>query len=201
MANNHKEEFVRKLKDEANKQEIEENLRIEKLEKLFEKFEKQINILDKEKVKIKTTKETLETETEKVKLQTIDIEKHLLEERNKRIKSENKLRRIDRERLIKKKVNKWRRWIFVFLFFSIIFFILSFSICLKNNNNEIIKSLKETIKFESTDDCAIIYFSISSGLFAIFLVFFGIRYINTSAVEAFKKSIEIPEGLEDEKIN
>jgi hypothetical protein len=200
LANNDKEEFVRKLKDEANKQELEEKQRIEKLEILFEKFEKQINILDKEKVKIKSTKETLESENKKVKLQNIDIEKDLLEERRKRIKSENKFKKIEREKFLKKKVRKWRLWIFIFLILSIVFFCLSLQISLNNNHLEILKSVKETIKFESLDNSAIVYNSLASTLFAIFLVFFAIRYINNSAVEAYKKSIDIPEELEDEKI-
>lgn len=200
LASNDKEEFVRKLKDEANKQELEEKQRVEKLEKLFEKFEKQISILDKEKVKIKATKDNLETEKEKVKLQNVNIEKDLLEERKKRIKSENKLKKIEREKFINKEIKKWRQWIFILLFLSIIFFSLSLNISLKNNSYNVSKSIKETIKFESLDDIAVIYCSLSSAFFAVFVVFFGIRYINNSALEAFKKSIEIPQELEDEKI-
>ncbi|MDP2159452.1 MAG: hypothetical protein Q8K02_03150, partial [Flavobacterium sp.] len=190
LANNDKEEFVRKLKDEASKQEIEEKQRIEKLEKLFEKFEKQISSLDKAKVKIKNDKVSLDSERERLKSENSDNLKSLNEEKIKRINSENKLKKIEREKFIKKKVSKWRSWIYLLLLFSIVFFITSLSISLTKNNYEITSSLRETIKFESSDNYAIIFMSLSSTLFIVFIAFYGIRFLNNSVVEAYKKTIE-----------
>lgn len=200
LANNDKEEFVRKLKDEASKQEIEEKQRIEKLEKLFEKFEKQISSLDKAKVKIKNDKVSLDSERERLKSENSDNLKSLNEEKIKRINSENKLKKIEREKFIKKKVSKWRSWIYLLLLFSIVFFITSLSISLAKNNYEITSSLRETIKFESSDNYAIIFMSLSSTLFVVFIAFYGIRFLNNSVVEAYKKTIEIPSEFIDEEI-
>lgn len=189
LAINDKEEFVKKLKEEATKQESEEKIRIEKLEDLFKKFEKQISLLDKEKLKIKKTNEL-----------NLNSTKELNEERIRRIQSENKLKKILRDKFINKKIAVWRNWILIFILFSAIFFCLSLKISLEKNKYEIIKSIKETIKFECTDNLGIIYISISSLLFAVFLPLFLLRFINTSTIEAFKKTIEIPEEHQDENI-
>ena len=193
LATNDKEEFVKKLKEEATKQESEEKIRIEKLEELFQKFEKQITLLDKEKIKIKRTNEQNENSL-----------KELTEEKIKRIKIENKLKKIERDKFIKRKVNNWRNWIFIFLFIAVILFLFSLYKTLILNEFEFAKSLKEIIKLENTENhIIIICTSLSYFSFSLFITFFVIRFINTSAIEAFKKSLEsqIPEELIDQKIN
>lgn len=201
LANNDKEEFVRKLKDEASKQELEEKQRIEKLEILFEKFEKQINILDKEKVKIKATKETLESEKEKVVMQSLDAKNNLLEERRKRIKSENKLKKFERESFLKKKMWKWRGWVLFIPIIPVTFSLIIFFISLNNNDWQFKASIREIITF-----CSINYISklLSIIVFfftAVFIPLFILRFLNNSNIEAYKKSIDIPEDLIDEKID
>jgi hypothetical protein len=198
LASNDKEEFVKKLKVEADKQEIEEKQRIEKLEKLLEKFEKQINTLDKEKIKIKATKETLENEKENIKLQNVDIENDLIEERKKRIKLENKLKKIERDKLIKDKLTKWRRWILFIPILSFFLMSLALIISLSQNNWEINSSLNEIINFCSKSYVSKILSILATIFTAIFIPLFILRFLNNSNIEAYKKSIEIPEHLMDE---
>ena len=113
LANQNKDEFVKKLKEEALIQEKEEEERIEKFEKLYQRFEAQIDGLDKAKSIVKT-KEIIFNEKEiefnrvnQESLNQIDILNQALEyEKNQKAEILKQMLKEKREKFIDNEVRK-----------------------------------------------------------------------------------------------
>lgn len=211
IAETNTSEFLRKLKEEAQIQEKEENERVEKFDKLYEQFEKQLNSLDKAKSKIKAKEGSLiekEQELEKEKQHT-ENEKYLINSQidnltkaleQEKIEKELILKQIradKKEAFINKKVKDWRRtsWIQVAICVSLLLASLVYILYLSNwefkQFDKTIKIYKENFWITTTFTFFIFCFTF------YFLRNLREKYSNNSNIKAFRDLIEIPEDLKN----
>lgn len=207
FASKNSEEFVRKLKEEAQLQEKEERERIEKFENLYKQFEKEISSLDRAKSVVKNKEnnlhekelelETVKSETEKEKLKI----QHKLESLNKALEEEklqkqNLLATIiseKKEKYISQEVYTWRKRSWIQSIVSVITLIIfAFYLFYQADWNieEAIKKYKENIYVTSV--IALILFIMT------FWVLRNLRekYLNHSNIKSYKDSIKIPNDIE-----
>ena len=206
LAQSDQEQFARRIKDEAIKQETEETARILKLETLFQKFEKQISTLDKERQEVKNKKLELDKEliattdiTSLKDKQINDLKEQLSEIETQRKKERHKQRQKDREFYINSQVRIWRKktnwellgWLFLLVFS--IFFLLWRSNWSVDNAINLYKTLQKD-------------FIIGNLILIVLFLFTGYTYrkwydknYNHSNIENYKKGLEIPEHLRDDE--
>ncbi|NLR91191.1 hypothetical protein [Flammeovirga agarivorans] len=220
LASDNKEEFVRRLKEEAKKQQIIDNKRFKMLEASVnelaqkaehfynakEKIEKNDQLKDDElkKLRAKTREQEIKKEKEKKKLEKLEaetseyqknnniLEKALLDEQNKVIK-------IKRKDFIHKELMKWRlkSWGeflllvgIVLSWFLYLFWTSDFSL--------------DKVQTDILEIKANFWISIIMSIFGFILTKITIptlygKYRNHSNIENFKKNLEIPEDCKDLK--
>lgn len=106
LATKDEKEFANRIKEEAKKQEAEENERIKNLDSLFQKFEKQIASLDKARQELKDKKKELDTEIKQTTESTINKDQQISELQNKINRIEDQQKR-DRKKQLEKEVEKY----------------------------------------------------------------------------------------------
>jgi hypothetical protein len=196
LAKQDKERFVNKIKEEARKQEEIEEKRISRLEKIISEMEVKGESLIR-----------LKTEYEK-KIRDVDLKKEserelenlrseLNQERKERLKVDNQRRKELRSNFIQKELNKWRRKTWVeFLIWMLLWLIITIGFLWTSDWN-FNKALEGFIQLKAN--------IIISSLFALAgIVFSGItirtlfnKYRNHSNIEAYKKSIDIPDDYKE----
>ena len=105
LASKDEKQFANKIKEEAKKQEAEENERIKNLESLFQRFEKQITSLDKARQELKDKKTELDVEIKQTNESTITKDQQISELQNKINKIEDQQEK-DRKKQLEKDIKK-----------------------------------------------------------------------------------------------
>jgi hypothetical protein len=204
LANRNEEQFARRIKEEAKKQEIEETERIQKLEILFQKFEKQIASLDKARQDLKNKKSELDKEitisTEVVSTkdsQITELQNRLLDIEKQRKKDKQKQLENERKIYIDNKVNLWRQKTNNELLVWLVISIVGVIALLWKSEWSIENAITKYKELQSD-------FLIGNFLIGIAFVFSGITWRkwydknhNFSNIENYKKGLEIPETLKD----
>lgn len=202
LANKNQEEFARKLKEEAKKQELQETERIQKLDGLFQKFEKQIASLDKARQDLKAKKNELDKEisitaetsnSKDEKISHLQLRLSEIESQNK--KDRQKQLERDRKNFIDNDIKLWRQKTHNEFFGWILFFCVGLLALLWKCDWSIENAI---VKFKELQAD----FIIGNLLLLIAFVFSGITFKkwydknhNFSNIENYKKSIELPEYL------
>lgn len=116
LAKNNEKQFADRIKEEAQKQQEEENERIQKLDLLFQKFEKQITSLDKARQELKVKKNELELEIKTTSETTVskdrrinDLQDRILGLENQQKQERKKQLEKDTKKFVDEQVNKWRQ--------------------------------------------------------------------------------------------
>lgn len=205
------DEFNRRIKEEAEKQEEIENDRATKFHNLFEKLEITISDITVQKGKIEQKKEVeKQEEIEKIKIESRnEVLRKIseLELKNKEIELlkktnldiENRIREEKRNVYIKRELIKWRTKSWIWLtFFGLLFLITLVWIIILFNGN-----LKEANRFiDQVLQCKIVVVLLGFVVFIIeSLVIRSLydKYRNYSNINAFKEGIDIPEEIKSLK--
>jgi len=205
LANQNKDAFVKKLKEEAVIQEKVEEERVLKFDKLYQRFEVQINTLDKTNLSIKTKEIELDkikkdVEVEKIATQSkIDVLNEVVEQERKQKKELQKQIRKDKRHIyIDTEITKWRKktwnhlWICIALFGIIgfyTFYLCDFDL---NKYDLFIKKHKENLYITGL-------LGLTFSLFSLFILkSFYEKYQNNSNIKSFKEMLIIPDNLKDE---
>lgn len=202
LAKNNEKQFADRIKEEAKKQQEEENERIQKLDLLFQKFEKQIASLDKARQELKVKKNELEVEIKTTSETTVSKDKHIndLQERISELEIQQKQEKQkqlekDTKKYIDEQVNKWRQKTNYELVGWLIAFILGVIALLWNSNWDINNAILKFKEMKSD-------FIIGNIIVILLFIFSGItvkkwydKNHNYSNIENFKKSIELPNHL------
>ena len=195
LAEKDKEQFVKRLEEEAAKQKRIEVSRIRKLEKVFEEISNRSEELEK-------TKKTFEKKSEgfdnvlKLKDQSeskvIQLEAKLLEQ-------QNKIREEKRDQWLNEQIFNWRRksWIEFTISILIVCGGITYIIYISNlsikNASEYIVELQSNIIISGI--FSLIIFIISAVSFRTLLD----KYRNHSNIENYKKGLKIPEEYKELK--
>jgi hypothetical protein len=204
LANQNKDEFVKKLKEEAVIQEKEEKERVLKFEKLYQRFEVQINTLDKTNLTIKSKEIELDkirkdVEDEKISTQTeINILNQVLEqERNQKKELQKQIRKDKREQYISTEVIKWRKkswnqlWFCIALFIAIVFYIFYLCDFDFHKFDTLIKKYKENLYVTG-------FLTVILSLFSLFILKnLYEKNHNNSNIKSFKEMLQLPDELKD----
>lgn len=207
LAKESKEEFVKRLNEEAKKQKEQEDQRIANMNKTLESFAKSAEAM-------KTLKDDLEKKASQLdeKVQKLEHEKtskvdeikklqdELTLEKNKQAKFENQIRSKNRENYIQNQVKKWRQKTIIELVIFLVILIGGMIWLLSSCNWSLSQAL---IKYKDLSTNIII----SSLLSLVGLVFSSIflnslfsKYRDYSNIEAYIRTIKIPEDLKDIEI-
>ncbi|MCF0038980.1 hypothetical protein [Dyadobacter fanqingshengii] len=200
LAETSKEEFVIKLKDEANKQLIEENNRIEKLDGLLQKFQLQVTKVGKERLRLKQKNEHIDKQELSYQAKTSELELKLANERKEKIIAKNKLIAIARNAFISKKVKKWRLQILIPFLAAAGIALIGILILLSSNQWNFSELFNNIEKIKKDSLGSLLMAMIGPVIFAFFMPVFILRFFNVSNIEAFKKTITIPSELMDEEL-
>lgn len=196
LAEKDKEQFVKRLEDEAAKQKRLEENRIKNLEKVF----KEIALKTEELEKSKSTYEKKTKVFEKVigEKKESDSKVSILE--NKLLDEQNKTKEIKRNLWIKSEVKKWRNksWL-EFTFLSIIFILaLGYILYISNWDIKIasdyLKELNSNLIVSGF--ISLIFFIVS----AVSLNALINKYRNHGNIQNYIKGLEIPDELKEIKI-
>lgn len=208
LANKNTEEFNRRIKEEAQKQEVIEIDRAAKFEELFKKLEIAIGNMSVQKGKIEQKVETkkqreiikIKTESENEiqkkndEIQAKEAEIERLKQEN--LEKENRIRHDKREIYIANELKQWRKkswWWFgivsVILIFGIIWIIVSCNGNLSETNKLLDKLLQNRL--------VAIFVSVISVIIEVF-VFKSLydKYQNHSNIKSFKDCIKIPDEFQ-----
>ncbi len=197
LAKTDKEEFVKRLEKEADKQKKIDNARFERLEKevnkIIQKSEELEKIRENYELKTKNNDEfvsSLKTEN-KEKDETIKELKDKLDSIEKNQKLEKKDEIIDNE------LKKWRNKSWRELFICLLLLLLSVACILYISNWSHIKAMEYIYSFKTN-------VLITSIVGLLVMIFNGFvlkslydKYRNYSNIENFKKSIKIPKELDE----
>lgn len=206
LANKDQKQFANRIKEEAKKQEAEENERIKNLELLFQKFEKKIASFDKAKQKLEDRKKELDEEIKTTTASTVtkDLQISELQEKISQIESQQKKDKQkqlekDTKKYIEEQVSKWRQKTNIWLgIWGGLFLCVVLALLFKHN-----WSIQETINYckQWGSD-----FVISKLLLLLSFLFTSYtfkkwydKYHNHSNIENYKKSIELPDYLKNKE--
>lgn len=209
LANTNSVEFQKKLKEESLIQEKEEKERIEKFDKLYERFEKEINILDKVKSNFKTKEISLDERSEQLENQkkqlskeqnqskiTIDnLSNELEKERKEKSEILKNLVAENREKFIENEITKWKNKSLKQLMYCGIVLICAITYFLYlaewkiDNCTYVYENYKNNLLITAL-------ITIVGFIFTFFILWdFRGKYYNHSNIKAFKDLIKIPEHL------
>ncbi|MFP5042937.1 coiled-coil domain-containing protein [Parasediminibacterium sp. JCM 36343] len=204
LAQKNQAEFARRIKEEAQIQETDENERIQKFENLFQKFEKQVASLDKARQELKTKKSELENEiftTSKITndkdSEIEDLKIRLSEIQNQQKKDKQKQKQKDRDLYINNQVLEWRHRTIVELIIWSMGLVICILLLLWKSNWNINNSITLYKNLQAN-------FLIGNLFLLLTFIFTGITFKkwydknhNHSNIENFKKGLVIPEYLND----
>jgi hypothetical protein len=192
LASNDKEEFVKRLQEEANRQKKIEESRIQKLENVFKNISERTDELEKTKQEFQEKSKNIDVILKEKESKESELEDKLLIEQNKN-------REILRDNWYSKQIKKWRikTWIefsiFASIFIAGILYILFESDWNFTQAVEYFKELKANIIFSGLVSIALFiwnYFTVKT-LYA--------KYRSHSNIENFKKGLKIPEDMKELK--
>ena len=206
LAKTNEQEFVSRIKQEADKQAQEENKRIQKLDQLFKKFEKQIISLDKARQELKEKKDKIEAENKSTEQVSISKDQTIseLQDRLTKIEQQRKddiKRQLnkDRKNFINQEVSKWRQRTNYELIGWLVGFTFGIISLLWNSNWNIPSAITKYKELESD-------FIIGNVIVVLLFIFTAFtfkkwydRNHNFSNIENYKKNIEFPEHLKNEE--
>jgi len=190
LASNDKEEFVKRLQEEANRQKKIEETRIQKLENVFKNISKRTDELEKTKQEFQEKSKNIDVILKEKESKESELEDKLLIEQNKN-------REILRDNWYSKQLKKWRRKTWVeFFIFALIFIAGILYIFFESNWNltqavNYFKELKANIIFSGLVSLVLFiwnYFNIKT-LYA--------KYRSHSNIQNFKKGLKIPENMRE----
>jgi len=202
LANKDEHAFANRIKEEAQKQQKEEDERIQKLDNLFQKFERNIAHLDKEKQNIKIKKEELDTAI-KTTTETSAEKDNLIEILQGQIKNiENKQKGEERRQLqneinryIDNEVAKWQQKIKQELFAWFAGLVIAILAVLWKSEWKINSAISKMQELKAD-------FFIGNVIVLIVFIFTSItvkkwydRHHNYSNIENYKKNINLPDYL------
>lgn len=192
LAEQNKEEFIKRLEDEAKKQKEIENAQIKNLEKVFNNLTKRTDKLEKSKK---------EYDIKSKSIDSIIAEKNSEADRLKSelFKEKNETRRIKREKWVDKEVKKWRRKSWILFFISLAIFVgIGFYLLYQDNWN-VNNAVKRFKNWQSDFIIGNILSILSFAFIAIVLYLIKDKYWNHSNIKSYKSELEIPEELEELK--
>lgn len=195
LAEKDKEQFVKRLEDEAAKQKRLEESRIKKLEKVFEEIALRTDELEKSKSTYEEKAKVFDSvinEKREADSKVKTLEEKLLEE-------QNKSREIQRNLWIKSELRKWRKksWI-EFSIPSILFLFALLYILYSSNWNlniasDYLKELNSNLIISGVISIIVFIFSAVS-----FSTLIG-KYRNHGNIQNYIKGLEIPESMKELK--
>lgn len=204
LANTNQNQFAQRIKEEAQKQQKEEDERVQKFEVMLQKFEKKATSLDKVVQELKAKKNNLDTE-QKVLTETASAKdnqiaelKNRLEEVEKQNKREKqKQKEKDRKAYIDNKVRTWRQKTIYELTGWLVGVIIGIVVILWKSEWDIDNAIMKYRELQSD-------FIIGNILLLVAFIFTGVTFKkwydknhNFSNIENYKKGIELPEYLQD----
>lgn len=204
LAKEKREFFVKRLNDEAKKQKELDEDRLRKLDKVFKEFSQKSEGLSKLKVEFESKAKqydekfasiTGESATKDAQIEALKNQIEL--ERKKRITEENKRRREKRDDYLDKMLTKWRTttnyellvWVLIVL--VSMFSILWFTQWDYKKAIELYEQLKSNVIISS------LLFLVGTVFSALTLKKWYDKNHNYANIENYKKSIKIPDSLED----
>lgn len=207
LASKNAEEFNRKIKEEAQKQEAIEINRASKFEDLFKKLEIAIGNISVQKDKIKKKSATknqkeiskIKTESENEiqkkndELQAKEAEIERLKQEN--IEKENRIRADKREIYIAKKLKQWRKkswWWFGVISIIFIFGIIWVIVSCNGNLSETDKLLNKLLQNRLVATL-VSFISVIVDGFVVKSLYD--KYQNHSNIKSYKENIKIPDEL------
>lgn len=205
LANTNEQEFANRIKQEAQKQQGEEDERIHKLEQLFQKFEKQIASVDKARHDLKEKKSELEKEIKNTS-ETSDSKDKQISELQVRLaeielqtgKDKKKQKEKDIKNYIDEQIRKWRQRTNYELIGFLIGFLIGIVALLWKSDWKIDSAIMKYKELQSD-------FLIGNFFVVIAFIFSAItikkwydKNHNYSNIENYKKNIDLPEYLKSE---
>ena len=208
LANKNTEEFNRRIKEEAQKQEVIEADRAKKFEDLFKKLETTIGKLTIQKSQIVKHTETkkqkeidrIKTESEyeiqkrNTELQEKNIEIEKLKQEN--IERENDLRNHKRELFISNELKKWRFKSWLWFGIVSVIFLVGISWIIISFEGDLSETDKLLDKLLQNKLVAILASFITAVIDGVIVKSLYDKYLNHSNINSFKKNIKIPKGLQ-----
>ena len=192
LAEQNKEEFIKRLEDEARKQKEIEESRIKNLEKVFNNLSLRTDNLEKSKKEYDEKSKSIDSiiaekisEADKLKNQLFD--------------EKNETRRIKREAWIDNEVKKWRRKSWVLFFISLVIFVCIGIFLLYQSNWDIDGAIQRFKNWQSDFIIGNILSILSFTFIAIVLYLIKDKYWNHSNVKSFKSELKIPDELKELK--
>ncbi|MCT4665466.1 MAG: hypothetical protein N4A45_09565 [Flavobacteriales bacterium] len=190
LAEQNKEEFIKRLEDEAKKQKEIEDTRIKNLEKIFNNLSIKTDSLEKSKKEYDEKSKDIDVIINQKKIETKQLKSDL-------IKEKNEIRRIKREAWIKEQVSKWRNksWFLFFISLAIFIGIGTYLLYMSDWNID-----NAILRFESWQSDFIIgnLLSILSFAFmAIVLYLIKDKYWNYGNIKSYKSELKIPDELKE----
>ncbi|WNH11975.1 hypothetical protein [Thalassobellus suaedae] len=190
LAEQNKEEFIKRLEDEAKKQKEIEDTRIKNLEKVFNSLSIRTDNLEKSKKKYEEKSKSIDAIIAEKSSETDKLKSELLKEKNE-------ARRVKRDAWIDNELVKWRRKSWVLFFISLAIFIGIALYLLYQSQWNINLAIQ---RFQNWQADFIIgnILSILSFLFiAIVLYLIKDKYWNHSNIKSFKSELKIPDELKE----
>jgi hypothetical protein len=201
-----KVKFVKRLDEEARKQKELEEERIKRIENILIEFSKKAEKLETIKSGFEKKSKSLDQKLKEVSIVNTDKDKEINQLRID-LEKERELRRIEENKRVKEKrvdyistkVSKWQKnafnelivWVIIFLISGL--FILYISEWDINKASTLFTDLKKNIIVSS------VLFIVGTIFSVISLKKWYDRNHNYSNIESFKKSIQIPEELQDKQ--
>ncbi|MCG8206489.1 hypothetical protein [Tenacibaculum finnmarkense] len=191
LAINNKVEFVKQLEEEALKQKIIEEKRIQKLKQVFNNLSKKTEQLEITKKKYQERSKNIDSIIES-KSQT---DNEVIELKEKLIIEQNKNRKVLRENWIKREIYLWRKRTWIEFTIIILILISGLLYILNTLDWDISKTIE---RFKTLQTNILISDSVSLLFFILTTVtiktLFG-KYRNHSNIENFKKGLSIPDDI------
>ncbi len=193
LAINNKIEFVKRLEEEANKQKIIEEKRIQKLEKVFQDISKKTEELEKYKKEFQKRSKNFDSIIEN-KSQT---DNKVSELKDQLFFEKNKNREEKREEWFKRQLYVWRRKSWIEFAIFILILLVGILYIFNESNWDILKAIEY---FKSLQTNILISGLISFILFVLTAItiktLFG-KYRNHSNIQNFKKGLSIPDEMKE----
>ena len=194
MSNKDREEFSRRIREEAAKEEAEQKARGERLNKVITTWDINIKNIGKGEIKVTQT--------------VIDQNKALMEEnaakdeeirrlREEKLARENEKRKNLRDKYVKKRVRKWRRWPLIILISTLLLFIVGliwiiFVLCNAPDGERTVASTWIDSKWFS-----IAFTLLMAIINGIIIKAFYERFFSQTHINSFKDHLDIPDELKD----
>lgn len=192
LAEQNTEEFIKRLEEEAKKQEEIDDARIKDLKNVFNTLSLRTDNLEKTKKEYEEKSKSIDIIITEKNFETDKLKEELLKEKND-------IRRIKREDWINKEVSKWRRKSWVLFSISLIVFI-GIALYLLNQSQWKINGAIQRFQNWQTNFIIGNILSILSFLFiAIVLYLIKDKYWNHSNIRSYKSELKIPDHLQELK--